>query len=1393
MGTELPSSSFASSSNTQWTYDVFLSFRGEDTRKSFTDHLYAALDREGIFTFRDDEELDRGQPISSNLLEAIRVSRITLVVISRNYASSTWCLDELTMIVECMEDRGQRVFPIFYDVDPCEVRKQTGWFGQAFVVHEERFKDDLEKDKVQKWRAALTRVANLSGFHLRDRYESKFIQEITGKIVNELSGTIQHPHSDDLGLVGIDFGVEEIMKLCSATDQGNDVVFVGVWGMGGVGKTTLAQAFYDKISDQFRDKCFLKNVREISRRDGIVALTKDLLCNVLKRMDVYDSEIRHRFRRKKVLIILDDVDKLEQLQALAGSNNWFGRGSRIIITTRDIQLLIAHHVDRFYKVKELKSDDGLKLFSWKAFKNDQPPKDYIELSRNFVNYSKGLPLAIEVLGSFLCGQSLQEWESAFSRIQENLDKDIMSALRISFDGLHEKEKQIFLDIACFFKGQDRDKVTILLEGFGFDPIIGISALIRKSLITIVGSKLWMHDLLQEMGWELVRGECHNEPGNRSRLWQPADVLDLLKYHKGSDAVQGIVLSLPQEQKEELKRDALSNMKKLRFLKISDVLLPLGLDYLSTELRALEWHGYPSKLLPRAFPSGKLVHLNLCGSHIKHLWKGFKCLDKLKSIDLKDSASLIETPDFTGVPNLETLILEGCTKLSKVHPSICNLRRLRLLNMKNCKSLRITSWDISLESLEIFNLSGCARLKRFPEIVGDMKCLSKIYLDGSAIEELPLSIERLTGLTLLDMAHCKNILRIPSVISSLTRLKTIILSGCSNLIEIPENIGNVECLEELDISGTAIRQMPSSIVYLRNLKVLSCSGCSGQVATSLLFPCLPEACPGPNLLLPASLSGFSSLMSLNLSYCNLFDGALPNYLDCMSSLMELKLRGNKFTSIPESICRLSKLVRLELDGCILLQSLPKLPSNINSVRANGCMSLKSDSDQYEVFRSKNRKLVRIYKRTTSSTCSIRMSNSQFAAWLNRYHEVNEVQVEISLPVRTAYGLSIRRRGNIPEWFNNRSSNFSITIPLSKDLINNSRLWMGCAFYVGLEVDENFDTGSDFKVRHKFDCCFDTMEGPGYKQTLYHEVNAKGVHLTESIGYWIIIPHLWFSARLNAFNQCGRIEANTTIDSPCVEVKMSGARLLYEKKDFRRFVQAIKRAIRPSRIRQNNSCCVSLLAEDGSSKIDSSISLKEHLSSLPSDLKCYEGRGKAGFKNYIIEGKVFHAQTSSLLGEILQIYSGQHAVFYRETFPQYGIPEWFCSVNGSSAAFPLNPMNGWKGIAACAVFTVLDSFDPEKTRIRCSLETGFRSITISGRITKSLISLKVRGYVCMFYASRGSLSDVMSNDYTSDIKALFYSTSKDITVHSCGYQIVSHENMEEFMETMLHFQSHLRLLK
>jgi hypothetical protein len=160
------SSSSSSSTHPNCIYDVFLSFRGEDTRKNFTDHLYFALTQAGINTFRDDNELQRGHDISSELLQAIQGSKISVIVFSRNYADSRWCLEELVKIMECRRTVRQLVLPIFYDVDPSDVRHQTGSFAQAFVEHEERYLMDI--DKVLRWRRALIEAANLSGWDLRN-------------------------------------------------------------------------------------------------------------------------------------------------------------------------------------------------------------------------------------------------------------------------------------------------------------------------------------------------------------------------------------------------------------------------------------------------------------------------------------------------------------------------------------------------------------------------------------------------------------------------------------------------------------------------------------------------------------------------------------------------------------------------------------------------------------------------------------------------------------------------------------------------------------------------------------------------------------------------------------------------------------------------------------------------------------------------------------------------------------------------------------------------------------------------------------------------------------------------------------------------------------------------
>ncbi|XWS13343.1 hypothetical protein CRYUN_Cryun36dG0029600 [Craigia yunnanensis] len=181
----------ASSSGFKWKHDVFLSFRGEDTRRNFTDHLYAALVRCGVVTFRDDNELPRGKDLSSELLKAIEESKISVVVFSKNYASSRWCLDELVKIIECKNTTGQNVIPIFYDVDPSDVRKQIGSFAEAFAKHEERFKGKMEI--IKNWRDALTEAGNLSGSvlpNMANGYESRFIQEIVKDVLGKLNRKI---------------------------------------------------------------------------------------------------------------------------------------------------------------------------------------------------------------------------------------------------------------------------------------------------------------------------------------------------------------------------------------------------------------------------------------------------------------------------------------------------------------------------------------------------------------------------------------------------------------------------------------------------------------------------------------------------------------------------------------------------------------------------------------------------------------------------------------------------------------------------------------------------------------------------------------------------------------------------------------------------------------------------------------------------------------------------------------------------------------------------------------------------------------------------------------------------------------------------------------------------
>ncbi|AEE35387.1 Disease resistance protein (TIR-NBS class) [Arabidopsis thaliana] len=360
-------SSSSSSSFTPQKFDVFLSFRGKDTRKNFVSFLYKALVSKGIRTFKDDEELERGRPIPPELRQAIKGSRIAVVVVSVTYPASSWCLEELREILKLEKLGLLTVIPIFYEINPSDVRRQSGVVSKQFKKHEKR----QSRERVKSWREALTKLASLSGECSKNwEDDSKLVDGITEKISTKLFS--EKPRNDNI-LIGIDQHMGELYPLFNLNSN-EDVQVIGIWGRGSNGRSALASHVYQNIKHHFEAHCFLEDVRRISLHFRDSHLQDELLSNMqgegltTKNCHRCLKTIKARLRNKKVLLVANDVDKLEQFDALAEEFSWFGPGSRIIITTQDRQLLISSVVRSVYEVKLLRCYAVRELFRSNAFK-----------------------------------------------------------------------------------------------------------------------------------------------------------------------------------------------------------------------------------------------------------------------------------------------------------------------------------------------------------------------------------------------------------------------------------------------------------------------------------------------------------------------------------------------------------------------------------------------------------------------------------------------------------------------------------------------------------------------------------------------------------------------------------------------------------------------------------------------------------------------------------------------------------------------------------------------------------------------------------------------------------------------------------------------------------------
>ncbi|XP_031111600.1 TMV resistance protein N-like isoform X2 [Ipomoea triloba] len=809
-----------------WEYGVFLSFRGEDSFKNFTGHLYSALCNASIRTFIDEEELRKGESLAPELTRAIQNSRVSMIVFSKNYASSRWCLDELLQILQCREKGKQLVYPIFYDVEPSEVRNQSGNYGIALAKHEERFG---RSDKIQNWRDALTKVANISGWDLQgpmNGYESKLIDEIVQDVLRIVSPRIMPVAKH---VVGLESRVDDVLQFNYGTNN-NDVRMIGIYGMGGIGKSTLAKALYNKLLGYFERSYFLEISSEILETKK---LQEELLSKLLnKRKIEVGSEgegkmlIKYWLQAKKCLIVLDNLEHRNQFEALCGERDWFGKGSTLILTTRDAHVLKELNKGECYEAKTLVHEESLQLFRLHAFREPTLPKeDYAEVLDRILAYCEGLPLALEVLGSYLSGRSMEEWISAFEKLRKIPHNDVQAKLKISYEGLPDDHtKSLFLDLVCFY-GEISEET---FNAMGYFSTIEIRNLVDKCLISP-----WyysMHSLIREMGREIIRSESPNKPGERSRLWCPSDIHDVLIQQKGTEKIEMIVLNSPMKNMEyKYNTKAFKDMKNLRFLQIDGIHLEGNFKHLPRNvLRFLRWNQCPLKYIPSAYSFERLVKLEMWESNIKEFGVPLKYFQCLEALDLGWCHYLTRTPDFSGAKNLRTLSFWGCSSLEKVHSSIGDLRMLVELDLSCCERLKKIPkkfWHWQLRSVEDPSSSVCysSKIKELGENSGMLTSLRRLVLSGTNIHFLPYNTSHLLKpaksisnlRSFFQNNHLKLIQQFPP------NIEHISLRNCKNLKMLPQLPQNLLSLCAINCESLETVHLPKmlKIVNLTNCKKL----------------------------------------------------------------------------------------------------------------------------------------------------------------------------------------------------------------------------------------------------------------------------------------------------------------------------------------------------------------------------------------------------------------------------------------------------------------------------------------------------------------------------------------------------------------------------------------------